>query len=300
MERNSPPTERVTRVLEVLSTSAAGRHTVSELARQTGISKPTCIGIVRELTRAEYLDYEPIGRTYGLGAALIALGRAAQERLSPLDSARPAMQRLSEQFHVACTASLIGDDHLTIVERTGPPSVFDPLIQIGQRLPLLPPTGKIAAVWRSDEQLNRWLDQWRAMVSPDDLRQFGEMVERCRRNSYHVEPFGDGYHRLAKLLSTLPAQTLSQDVVAVVAQVASAFSQADLTPFELRQGERYSVSTISSPTFSVTGHVALVLVLYVCRESVRFDEVKRYGDALASVGHEITAAMSGRNPWQDL
>lgn len=298
MERQSPPTERVTRLLDLLVAHPGERFTVSEIARRADISKPTCIGIARALARAGYLDRDPRTQTYALGPALITAGRAALESLGPLELVRTEMQRASDDLNLACTASAILDEHLTIIERTGPPCPYDPLIGIGTRLPLVPPTGKIAVIWHGDDQLARWLDK-RPRSGPDlDTTRFRELADATRQQGYLVEPLGEAGRRLLDLLDRLAGKELSDDAVAVVAQVGSTFDEDDYFPSEVRPRRRHAVSTISAPVYDINGSVDLVLVVYVARDDVPYKEVQHYGERVREAAAVVMEAIGGHDPWE--
>ena len=63
--RTSPPTERVVAVLDFLAQHPHDRFGLSELARQLGLSKPTCLGVVSTLTDSGYLVRDSRTRPIG-------------------------------------------------------------------------------------------------------------------------------------------------------------------------------------------------------------------------------------------
>src|SRR3954468_20405716 len=54
--RESPPTRRVAELLDAVIAAPGRAFSLAELAKQTGISKATCLGIVNELVDAGYLS----------------------------------------------------------------------------------------------------------------------------------------------------------------------------------------------------------------------------------------------------
>ncbi|WP_218671094.1 helix-turn-helix domain-containing protein [Microbispora sp. GKU 823] len=103
--RRSPPARRVVAVLDHLVAAGGRGLGLSALARELGISKPTCLGILTELVAAGYLVRDPATLTYGLGPALIAAGRAARRGFLAGDVARRHLEPLAERYHATCTAS---------------------------------------------------------------------------------------------------------------------------------------------------------------------------------------------------
>ncbi|MDJ0107875.1 helix-turn-helix domain-containing protein, partial [Rhodococcus erythropolis] len=96
--RQSPPTERVVQVLDYLVGRPDQRFGLSELARALEISKPTCLGILTALADRGYLTRDEVSKTYGLGPALIAAGRAAQRGFAVGPIARTHLEKVSTEF----------------------------------------------------------------------------------------------------------------------------------------------------------------------------------------------------------
>ncbi|MGB0970641.1 MAG: helix-turn-helix domain-containing protein, partial [Mycobacterium sp.] len=102
--RASPPTERVTTILDFLSEHPHDQFGLSDLTRRLRLSKPTCLGILTTLTAAGYLVRDGKDKTYRLGPALITIGHAAQESMRVNPAAREELRRLSTTY--ATTAAL--------------------------------------------------------------------------------------------------------------------------------------------------------------------------------------------------
>ncbi len=120
MERQSPPTERVIGLLDLLAREPAEGLSLSELARRLDISKATGLGIAGALTRAGYLVRAEDTKTYTLGPALIGLGRAASEAFSSLALVRPELRRLNQEVGLAASVATLVGDKIVLLDRTGP------------------------------------------------------------------------------------------------------------------------------------------------------------------------------------
>lgn len=272
---------------------------MSELARRAEIAKPTCIGIVKALTDAGYLDRDPRTKTYGLGPSLITAGRAAIEGLAPAAVVQSELSALSEAFHLPATAAVFRSDHLTIIERTGPPSVYDPLIQVGVQLPLIPPTGKMGIIFSDDEQVTAWLR--REPADSDhriDVDRLWAVIGEAREAGYLVTRSGESSQLLAALLKPLGGKGVSDELVAIVSQVAARMGDEEYLREELKPGCSYQVSTVSAPAYDANGRVKLLVVLYVVAESVRYSDIHAYGEALVAVGDRLTGAIGGHHPYR--
>src|SRR6266571_4613738 len=135
MERRSPPTERVIRLLDLLARRPHEGLSLSELSRRLDISKATSLGIAGALTRAGYLVRAEDTKTYTLGPALLGLGRAASEAFTTLGIARPEIRQLSQEVGLAASVATLVDDRIMLLERTAPHGELDRMLQPGQRYP---------------------------------------------------------------------------------------------------------------------------------------------------------------------
>ncbi|HEX9335776.1 MAG TPA: helix-turn-helix domain-containing protein, partial [Pseudonocardiaceae bacterium] len=140
LARRSPPTERVVAVLDFLVARQGERFGLSELARNLGLAKPTCLGIVTALTAGGYLVRDPVTKTYGLGPALIAAGRVARTDFAVGAVARRRLAGLSARYDTVCTASAVVGERIMVLELTGPAQAVA-TVKVGQSYPFAPPVG---------------------------------------------------------------------------------------------------------------------------------------------------------------
>lgn len=138
--RRSPPTARVVQLLDHLIARRGQRFGLSELARDLGISKPTCLGMVTELTAGGYLMCDPATKRYGLGPALVAAGRLARSEVAAGDIARRHLDELSAHYGTTCTASAVSGEQIIMLECAGPAPASD-TVKVGQVYPFAHPSG---------------------------------------------------------------------------------------------------------------------------------------------------------------
>src|SRR5258706_16377479 len=79
VSRESPPTRRTVALLDAVVRRPGHDHSLAELAKETGISKATALGILNELQSTGWLTRDPANKTYRPGAAMLAAGTAADE-----------------------------------------------------------------------------------------------------------------------------------------------------------------------------------------------------------------------------
>jgi DNA-binding IclR family transcriptional regulator len=291
LARRSPPTARVTQVLDFFVARQGKRFGLSEIARNLNISKPTCLGIVSELASAGYLVRDPILKSYGLGPALIAAGRVAQSNFAASALARRYLLGLSEQFAATCTASAVVGEQIMVLERTGPPAA----VKLGQLYPFAPPVGLMYVLWGPDSALTRWLRKPATLPMTIDEAHLRQVVSECRIRGYLVESLTPAGLRLHTLMAGLAAYDLPEQVRELVAEMAMSLGERIYLDTDLATEAELPVSLLAAPTYDRDGNQELVLTLHV-GQAMTGPEIARRGAALTSVANAVTAALGSDVP----
>lgn len=126
------------RGLEVLrvfdpSDGALGNN---EIAKRTGIPKPTVSRLAWTLTKLGYLIYLPETRRYQLGPAGLSLGYAILSRLQVRNVARPLMQQLSDETGASVAIGMRDRLEMLYIAYTHSESSLTLRLNVGTRIPL--------------------------------------------------------------------------------------------------------------------------------------------------------------------
>ncbi|MFC7449531.1 IclR family transcriptional regulator [Rhodococcus daqingensis] len=298
--RRSPPTERVVQVLDYLVARQDQRFGLSELARALSISKPTCLGILSALVAGGYLTRDPVAKTYGLGPALIAAGRAAQRGFAVGPIARTQLDRLAAEFGSVCSASAVVGDRIMILEVATPSGVKSgrTAVKVGQAYPFAPPVGLMYVLWSVDRELEAWLRREPTLPVVLDRDLLGQVVEDCREAGYLVERLTPMGRRLFSLMQGVAGQDLPSEIRELLGEMVSSLGERVYLGRELAADTEYPVSLIAAPTYDADGHQALVLTLDV-GSSISGAEIARRGKALVAAADAVTAEVGGRWPERD-
>jgi DNA-binding IclR family transcriptional regulator len=107
-----------------------------ELARRTGLPRPTVSRLAHTLTRLGYLRHSPALEQYALGTAVLSLGYSLLAQLDVRRVARPLMQALAE--HAGVSVNLGVRDRLGMVylDTYRSASSFAVQLEAGSRIPL--------------------------------------------------------------------------------------------------------------------------------------------------------------------
>lgn len=111
---------------------------VTEIARQTGTTKPRAFRHLRTLVACGYAVQDQGSERYSAGPRLLALARmvgvSAEEGL--LELARPIMQRLHHKLDHAINLSQIKDDRVSIIDSLQGSGLIGVSVKLHEPLPL--------------------------------------------------------------------------------------------------------------------------------------------------------------------
>ncbi|WP_256336923.1 IclR family transcriptional regulator [Belnapia rosea] len=123
--------------VQILASLAASTKPmgVAAVARASGVSTSTCFNILRTLTRARYVAFHHVEKTYSLGLAIAELA-AGLIGTSPTALIRPEMERLAIKHGMLVLLwRITEDDHVILVDRAHSQSAIRVEISVGFRMP---------------------------------------------------------------------------------------------------------------------------------------------------------------------
>ncbi|MGV0626251.1 IclR family transcriptional regulator [Mycolicibacter minnesotensis] len=290
--RSSPPTERVVTILDFLAHHPDQSFGLSELARRTGLSKPTCLGIATALSEAGYLTRDGSNKTYRLGPGLISLGRAAQQALRVGPDAREQLRLLSTEFATSAALSAVVDDRITVLELVAAPNAHLG-VQAGQSYPFAPPVGLMFVLWDAHA-----LEDWLARQPTIPLRSESERLERvvaeCRSDGYLVERLTPGGQRLYGLMAGLSSE-LPDELRALLGELVSDIGERVYLRSEAGSRGRHDISVISAPVYDHHQRQAMVVSLHAQR-ALTDTEISRWARGLLKTADALTTQLGGTKP----
>ncbi|WP_024442195.1 MULTISPECIES: helix-turn-helix domain-containing protein [unclassified Mycobacterium] len=290
--RSSPPTERVVTILDFLARHPDQSFGLSELARRTELSKPTCLGIANALADAGYLRRDDPAKTYRLGAGLISLGRAAQQSLRVGPEAREQLRRLSADFATSAALSAVVDDRITVLELVAAPNARLG-VQAGQSYPFAPPVGLMFVLW-DDPALQDWLARQPTIPLRSESERLQRVVDECRADGYLVERLTPGGQRLYGLMAGLPSD-LPDELRALLGELVSDIGERVYLRGEAGSRGRHDISVISAPVYDHHQRQAMVVSLHAQR-ALTDSEITKWARGLLRTAEALTAQLGGTKP----
>lgn len=292
VSRRSAPTVRVVQVLDFLVEQRGKRFGLSELARALDLAKPTCLGILTELTAGGYLVRDADTLTYGLGPALIAAGRVAQDSFAISALARTELEKLTARYRTTCTASAVVGEQIMVLESTGPG-----LVKVGAAYHFAPPVGLMYVLWDTDAAFTAWLTKPATVPLQQDEARLRQIVAECRARGYLVESLTTAGGRLYSMLAGFAARDLPDELRELVGELVTSLGERVYLGTDLRPRKEHPVSLLAAPTYGGDGRQNMVLTMYV-GTSITGAEIDRRGTALVAAADAVTTASGGRRPAQ--
>ncbi|MDI5963040.1 IclR family transcriptional regulator [Streptantibioticus silvisoli] len=128
------PVDKAMEVLEAL-TRGAGPHRLADIARSTGLSKPTAHRHLRTLAEYGFVD-AAAGGAYRVGPRLLGLAAAALDTGRDLRLARPALADLRQRTGQLAYYAVLDADEAVYLEVSEPAREYRMRVRPGGRVPL--------------------------------------------------------------------------------------------------------------------------------------------------------------------
>lgn len=281
------------RILDFLAQNPGQRFGVSELARRSGLSKPTCLGIVTSLAESGYLVRDRADKTYRLGPSLITLGHRAQESMRVSPAAREHLRRLSSRFGVTAALSGVVDDRITVLDLVAPAGAR-PGVEVGQSYPFAPPVGLMFVLW-DDEAEREWLAKEPTLPLRTKTGRLNRVVTECRADGYLVERLTPGGRRLYSLLEGMPTD-LPDELRALLGELVSDIGERVYLRDENSGGRRrHDISVISAPVYDHYQRQVMVASMHV-GAALTDTEITERARALVATADAVTGQLGGVKP----
>ncbi|MGO4714167.1 IclR family transcriptional regulator [Bradyrhizobium sp. 2TAF24] len=172
------------RGLEVLSAFRARDRALGnlELAKRTGLPKPTISRITHTLTQLGYLAYDARSATYQLGGSTLSLSYVALANLDVRRVARPTMERLADSHNLHVALAMRDKQMMLNIETCEGQGLVGLRLATGSRMPVaVTAIGKAYLAAVADDERNSLMDAIRRQHG-EDWPMIVRSVERATRD----------------------------------------------------------------------------------------------------------------------
>jgi IclR family pca regulon transcriptional regulator len=202
-------------VIEGFENHAEGR-TIVEISISTGLSRAA---IRRILLTLELLGYvERSRQVYRLRTQVLRLGFSFLSSSSVIESARPVLERITEQLHESSSMSMLDGGEIVYVARSAASRILAAGLSVGSRLPAYCTSmGRVLLAALPDDKLESYLCGLRPKAytpkTITKLLQLKKAILQVRRDGYAIvdEELEAGLRSIA-----VPVLTRTNKVVAAI------------------------------------------------------------------------------------
>ena len=296
MARPSPQTERLVDLVEALAARPDRGLSLTELADHLDVTPATCHPMVAALTARGWLRRHPVRRTYRLGPAFVAIGRAAAGAAEAQELAHLALVELHHDLPCDGLVLTWTDELTTIVDLVPDRRGAGP--DVGDQVPFRAPLGASIAAWADEATVGRWLEA--GHPSPALRAAYVELLDAVRQRGFAVELTGTVGARIYEVLAQIGGDAGDGDPASARVRallddlVGEVGGPESFHPVHIDGRRRYQVGTMSAPVFDAAGEVALVLALRGFAEPLSGAEVHAVGERLVAAADHVTEASGGR------
>jgi DNA-binding IclR family transcriptional regulator len=172
--------EALARGLEVLRAFAPDRALLGnqEIARATGLPKPTVSRLTYTLTKLGYLTYSDRLGKYQLGAPALSLGYAVLSNMGIRQIARPQMQALADYSRASVALGSRDRLNMIYIEHCRSDGAVTLRLDLGSRVPIATTSMGRALLAALPEDERRFLMEFIARREPDRWPQIRAGIER--------------------------------------------------------------------------------------------------------------------------
>jgi len=292
----SNPALRVVRLIELLAQQPHRGFGLSEICRELGMSKGTCLGIATTLVEQGYLVQHAKTRAYRLGPALITLGQAV---LGGFVDLRPGLRCLNEvaaEFDMGVAALAVDGDHLVVIERTAHPDPAYVMSRVGTRLPFAPPWGAPFVAWGGESDREAWLRRSLIPLPEETVVDLLRSLRAGRARGFFVtsdQPDGSEAGSDLRQLWLAPDNFGS----AILRRLAHArFNEVGYFVDELKPDVGYPVNHVSVPVLASGGRVVVTLFAVLYGRRMTGTAIERLGTRMVETSRELADLLYRPRP----
>ena len=129
-------TARIALLLRLVGRAPAGAL-ISDLARDSGLTRPTVHRLLASLAAEGLLDHDPVRHTWHYGPEIFVMGVVAAERYPIEELARPSLRRLAEETGESAFLSIRrGTETVCLLREEGSFPIRSFVLHEGVRFPL--------------------------------------------------------------------------------------------------------------------------------------------------------------------
>jgi DNA-binding IclR family transcriptional regulator len=293
---HSDPNHRPLSVVTFLAAHPTETFTLAEIARHLGLSKGSAHRVMTTLTESGFVHRHPRHKTYSLGIVLVAIGQAALQKYPGVEIARREMTRLVAELGVGCGVTAVVNNEYMLLGREGAPHAYDGLTLVGERRFVVPAIGIGHMAWRSQGEVDAYLDSGAAYLSAAAREHLAASLPVIRRRGYSMAANGTGMRRLVQATIVPIGQRIQGDTGLQLLAEDSEIPLEEFQLLSLADAQGKGVNYLAAPIFSPEGEVSFEILISGLPVNLNEREFAHYTSRLLLAADIVTKEIHGRKP----
>jgi flavin reductase (DIM6/NTAB) family NADH-FMN oxidoreductase RutF/DNA-binding IclR family transcriptional regulator len=219
--------------------------------------------------------------------SLAADGSGLVKQLRDVDLVRAEMEAIAADLPgTRCNASALVDDEIVVLASAGALGSAQATF-VGERLPFMPPLGRVFAAWMNERQVGNWLKH---LSSEEERRNEHEVLAAVRSRGFSAIRRTDAWQELEAARASLAADPTAVDR----ADLHGKIRQLDHEVVALSPEVKTDIGVIRVPVFAPDGTVAMQLSVYGL--ATETDAVEASIERIRVAGRRATERLGGHLP----
>jgi DNA-binding IclR family transcriptional regulator len=280
-------------ILNYLIAHPTQSFTLSELARQLEMNVASAHTVLAVLASAGYVVRHPGRKTYALGPLLVAAGHAALERYPAIALAGDEIRKLSRQFGVELVVTAAAGDEIVALVRAGPRNPYG--LEVGRRVPLIPPLGSVFVAWGTPEEVDLWLQRAGRRTTRTTVERYRRVLDTVRQRGYSVALQAGASGALSGALAEMadrPTAQARRNLDEILGELGHGEYHLD----DVKTPGAYNIGMIAAPVFDGDGRAVLALALSDFPRPLAVTDIIAWANRLRDTALVVTRQAHGQVP----
>lgn len=295
MVRPALSASRAIDIVDFLARFPERSFSLSEIVNGTQINLASCHAVLNALAEGGYVSRCPRQKSYRLGPALFAMGQASLASQPLLGRAKAAAEALRDELDTPTLVSTVIGEEIVGVIACNTPDGRTAGLNVGERMPLVPPVGASFLAWASDEAIEDWLGRAPPGQDAETISYWREGLERIRERSFQVELRAPESNAMAARMAEMASGSEVTRYKGELIKLVQTFGRHPAQPERIEKDEEYDIILIAAPIFDREGQCAYNLCLGGFAGPLNGGDVQVLGDKLVATSLQIMQADRARN-----
>lgn len=277
-------------IIDFLARFPGRAFSLSEISKATRVNLASCHAILTVLAERGYASRCPRQKTYRLGPVLHAMGQVALASQPLLRQARTAAAALRDELDIPTLISTAIGEEIVGIVACDTDDGRSAGLEVGERMPLVPPVGASFVAWGSEEAIAAWFARAAPDADAETVRYWRDGLGRIRDRGFQVELKAPGGSEMAARMAEMASGSEATRYEGALLEMVRSLGRHPQQPETIEPGTAYDLILIAAPIFDRDGACAYNLCLGGFTGSLDGAEVQALGAKLVAASLRIMQA----------